>query len=112
MLTETTHAGEFLLSEGNGAISRETVTVAASAALPAGQVLGVVTATGEYAAYNNAATDGTETAVAVLYAPLADTAADRAAVVIARLAEVAEARLTGLDAAAKADLAARNIFVR
>ncbi len=43
--TEGFHAGEFLLSEGAGSISREQVTLAATAkALPAGQVLGIVTA--------------------------------------------------------------------
>ncbi|MCO8649016.1 head decoration protein, partial [Burkholderia multivorans] len=45
---------EFLVSEGNGQISRERIVVKAGPALPAGQVLGV-TSTGEYAAYDNAA---------------------------------------------------------
>lgn len=199
--TETLHAGEFVLSEGNGSISRETVTFIAGGNLPAGQVVGVIakgaaTATaqagntgngtvgsitvgtdskagvhkvvllsatdfevedpdgvnlgtgatgaafsgggltftitagatafaagdafdvtvaagsGKYAAYSATATDGTEVAVAILYAPLTTSAADRKAVVVARLAEVAEDALTGLDAAANADLAARNIFAR
>ena len=36
-LTETLHAGEFIVSEANGTRSREEVTVAAAAAaLPAG----------------------------------------------------------------------------
>ncbi|MDU0792209.1 head decoration protein, partial [Pseudomonas aeruginosa] len=51
--TEGFHAGEFLLSEGAGSISREQVTLAATAkALPAGQVLGIVTASGQYAPYD------------------------------------------------------------
>jgi hypothetical protein len=33
MKTESMHAGEFLLSEGNGNISREAINVAAGAAL-------------------------------------------------------------------------------
>lgn len=41
VFTEPTHAGEFILSEGNGVISREnvTVTVPASTTLAAGAVL-------------------------------------------------------------------------
>ncbi len=42
---------EFLVSEGNGQISREQIVVKAGPALPAGQVLGV-TNTGEYAPYD------------------------------------------------------------
>ncbi|WP_259398032.1 head decoration protein, partial [Burkholderia cepacia] len=67
---------EFLVSEGNGQISRERIVVKAGAALPAGQVLGV-TSTGEYAPYDNAANDGSEVAAAVLYAPLAASDASR-----------------------------------
>jgi hypothetical protein len=40
-LTETTHAGEFLVSEANGTLSREVVTIAAGAGvISAGMVLG------------------------------------------------------------------------
>ena len=48
--TEAVHTAEFLLSEGNREISREAITVAAGDALPAGQVLGIQTASGHYAA--------------------------------------------------------------
>lgn len=111
--TEGFHAGEFLLSEGAGAISREQVTLAATdVALPAGQILGIVTASGQYAPYDNAATDGSEVAVALLYAPKPASTEPQAATVVARLAEVVDVALTGLDAAARADLKARNIIVR
>lgn len=109
---ESNHAAEFLLSEGDGQISREAVTVPAGAALSAGQVLGIVTATGEYAAYSNAATNGTEIAVGILYAPLPASEAIRSGVAIVRLAEISAARLTGLDSAGIADLKTRNIIVR
>ena len=46
---EPIHAGEFLLSEGAGNISREAINVAAGPALNPGQVLGLVTASGEFA---------------------------------------------------------------
>lgn len=42
-LTETNHTAEFLISEGNGSISRESISVIAGDALPAGQVLGKIT---------------------------------------------------------------------
>ncbi|KWH65055.1 head decoration protein [Burkholderia anthina] len=102
---------EFLVSEGNGQISREHIVVKAGPALPAGQVLGV-TSTGEYAPYDNAANDGSEVAAAVLYAPLPASETPRSATGIVRLAEVAAARLTGLDAAGRGDLAERHVIVR
>lgn len=40
MLSERNYAGEFLLSEGDGTISRDTVTIAASQTLKAGHPLG------------------------------------------------------------------------
>lgn len=112
-LTETLHAGEFIVSEANGTRSREEVTVAAAAAaLPAGQVLGKITASGLYVAYSNVAVDGSEVAAAILYAPLADSAADQKAAVIVRDAEVDESLLTGLDATGITDLAALGIVMR
>ncbi|WP_186163617.1 head decoration protein [Burkholderia gladioli] len=102
---------EFLVSEGNGQISREQIVVKAGPALPAGQVLGV-TNTGEYAPYDNKAEDGSEVAGAVLYAPLAASEESRPATGIVRLAEVVGGLLTGLDAAGRTDLADRHLIVR
>jgi len=110
--TESVHTGEFLLSEGNGEISREGIVVAAGEALPAGQVLGMETATGHYKAYTPGATDGTEVAAAVLYAPLPAHTEARRAVGIVRMAEVSAARMTGLNEAATADFKTRHIIVR
>lgn len=110
--TEPARAGAFILSEANGTLSREKIVVAAGAALVAGQVLGVVTATSKYAPYNNAANDGTEAAVGILYGPLEASDSDRSAVAIVRQAEVDDAKLTGLDAAARVDFASRNIICR
>ena len=87
--TDKVRAGEFLLSEGCGAISRETIMVAA--ALMAGTVLGQVTAGGSYNQLNLDASDGTEEAAAILYA---DSQADQKQVVIMRLAEVQDSKLT------------------
>jgi hypothetical protein len=109
---EQIHAGEFLLSEGPGQISREVVNVAAGDALVAGQVLALRTAGGEYAAYEPTAKDGTEKAACVLYAPLGQSDAVRRARVVARLAEVSETHLTGVDSRAKKYLATQLIIVR
>ena len=109
---EPIHAGEFLLSEGAGNISREAINVAAGPALYPGQVLGLVTATGEFAPYAPAAEDGSETAVAILFGPLGESDVVRRGRAVVRLAEVSEAHLTGLDADAEKDLAAHFLIVR
>ncbi len=206
VLNEGKHTGEFLLSEGNGSISRETVTIAAAAsALVPGTVLGKITlgaataaavagntgngtmgsvtvglgaipgvykltfielttnlgsfiveapngvmvgagkvgtafasgglgftladgatdfvagdaftitvaaGSGKYVAYSDAATNGAAVAAGILYAAAPDSASDQKAVMIARQAEVIESELTGIDAAAKVQLAALNIICR
>lgn len=109
---EPVHAGEFLLSEGSGQISREAINVAAGPALVAGQLLGLVTATGEFAAYNPAAEDGSEKAACILFASLGESDIVRRGRAVVRLAEVSEALLTGLDADAEQALAAHNIILR
>ena len=109
---EPIHAGEFLLSEGAGNISRETINVAAGPALNPGQVLGLVTATGEFAPYNPTAADGSQAAVAILFGPLGESDIVRRARAVVRLAEISEVHLTGLDADAEKDLAAHFLIVR
>lgn len=111
--TEGKHTAEFLLSEGNGTISRETVTIAAAAgAMVPGTVVGKITASGKYAEYNNGHSDGTEVAAGIVYASVADSAADQKAVIIARSAEVNKNLLTGIDTAGVADLLALGIICR
>jgi hypothetical protein len=109
---ETIHAGEFLLSEANGQISREAINVAAGAALVPGQLLGLITASGEFAPYDPAAEDGTENAACILFGPLGQSDVMRRGRAVVRLAEVSEAHLTGLDADAEKALSARFIIVR
>jgi hypothetical protein len=109
---EPIHAGEFLLSEGAGQISREAINVTAGAALYPGQILGLVTATGEFAPYAPAAEDGTENAVCILYGPLGESEITRRGRAVVRLAEVSEAHLTGLDLDAEKALAAKFIILR
>lgn len=109
---EPMHAGEFLLSEGAGTISREAINVAAGPALEPGQILGLVTATGEFAPYNPTAEDGSENALAILFGPLSSSDIVRRGRAVVRLAEVSEAHLSGLDLAAEKALAAHNVIVR
>ena len=109
---EPIHTGEFLLSEGAGNISRESINVAAGPALDPGQVLGLVTATGEFAPYHPTAEDGTQTAVAILFGPLGESEVVRRGRAVVRLAEISEAHLTGLDLDAEKALAAHFLIVR
>ncbi|HIO30728.1 head decoration protein [Marinobacter salarius] len=111
MKTETTRAGEFLVSEANGKLSREAITVTGGPYLP-GQVLGKITASGKYTAYASGASNGTETAAAILWDAADGSSADVTAVGIVRLAEVDEALLTGEDADALTDLSASFVIAR
>lgn len=122
MVAKTDHlgAGSFIKSEANGDLSRETVTIASgNGKLFAGTVLGKITASGKYKPYDNDATDGSQTAAAILVYDVDATSADVAAVVIVRLAEVwtnrlqwAASVLTGEKAPAYVELAAANVIVR
>ena len=109
---EGKRAGEFLLSEGNGAISREQVTLITGQNLVAGTVLGKITASSKYTAYADGAVDGSEVAAAILYDNVDAGLTDMNAVVIARDAEVSSAMLTGSDANGVADLASIGIIIR
>ncbi len=119
--TETLGPGAFIKSEGNGDISRDTITVVSGAgSLIAGTVLGKITASGKYKPYDNDATDGSEVAAAILVYDVDATSADKLAVGIVREAEVFKSRLVWgagvtLDAektAAYADLAAKVVIAR
>lgn len=67
--TETLHTGEFLISEAPGSLSRDkvVVTVPAATTYRSGTVLSKLSATGKHVIYDNAGTDGSEAAAAVLY---------------------------------------------
>lgn len=116
--------GAHLSSEGNGNISRESVVVlSGQGVLPAGSVLGRITAAGanlgKYAQYDNAATDGRNVAAGVLWGAVDATSADAKGVAHVRLCEVFTERLawaSSADAAAKlaayADLATALVITR
>lgn len=75
-----------------------------------GTVMGKVTATGKYGPYDNAAVDGRATALGFLLAGdmRLDAGDTTAGLMIS--GSVLEARVTGLDAAGKAELAPHFIF--
>ena len=81
----------FLLSEANGLLSRDTVTIVSGAGkLEAGMVIGKITASGKYTASPNAqvtGSEGAETASAILAYPVDATDADVTAVVVNKDAE-------------------------
>lgn len=116
--------GAHLKSEANGGLSEEQVVIlSGSGVCPTGLVLGRITAAGanlgKYAPYDNAATDGRQTAAGVLYAPVDATSGDVRGRAHVRLCEVYTARLawkagvTESDkTAAYADLATFYVITR
>ena len=88
VMTEGQHTGEFIVSEGNGSISRETVIILNGRTLEPGTVLGRVTTSGKYREIDPVATSGAEVAVAVLFDAVDASDGDAPGVVITRLAEV------------------------
>ncbi len=115
---EGKHRGEYIVSEGNGSVSRETVTFAQGQFVSACTVLGLVTATGKYVPLNPAGADGSQTAAGVSYDNVDATLADRRAVITARDTEVNSSDLAwgaatpAQIAAAKVQLAALGIICR
>lgn len=126
--TEPKHPAEFLLSEANGFLSREVVTLASNGSTtisyPAGAVLAQLTSGGKFVWYDNAGSDGSEVARAILLeACVVPATGDLKAVVIMRHAEVQQSELswdpslsggtlTTAIGAAVTDLVAHQIILR
>lgn len=117
-LTQGINVGEWLLSEAAGQRSRSkgTGTVAGNVALPSGTVMGRLTASPfKWVKYDNALSNGAETAKGVLLNPLPGVNGDYAVTIIDTDAEIIGAMLNGgagTDAAGIADLLALGIKVR
>ncbi|WP_054073906.1 head decoration protein [Comamonas testosteroni] len=92
-LTEGPRNAGYLISEANGTRSREVVTLAAGGVYPPGAVLAQVTASQKFVELDPAASDGSEKAVAVLYAGVDATDGDKPGVISARDTEVHEEAL-------------------
>jgi hypothetical protein len=119
-VTKTAGAGEFIVSKANGTRSIDTVTVLSGQVLEAGTVIGKVTASGKYKAYDNDAADGTQTATGIVVDSVDATGGDTLAAVLVRDAEVDQSKLKwgaavttqGEKDAAYVDLAALGIIFR
>jgi hypothetical protein len=116
--TEGVYGAEFLLSNEE-TLSLDKGVLISGQNLNVGTVLGKITASGKYTLHNNAASDGSEVAAAILYNTTDASAGDTACTVLTRLAEVAEAKLifkSGISAANKAAaiaaLATQHIITR
>ena len=86
------------------------VTLVSGQNLTRGTVLGRITASGKYTAYNNGAVDGSEQARGIL-AVDTDASGGDVSTVIYVTGEFNEEALTGFDEAARADLEALNCYV-
>lgn len=85
---ETTHAGDFILSEANGNRSRDNATLISGQDLQAGAVIGKITSGGKWTAYDPSASDGSQTNLGILLSAIDASGGDTACVVIARDCEV------------------------
>lgn len=89
VLTEARHTGEFVISEGNGHISRDTITIASGAGVVrAGTVLGKVTASGKYLPSPATGATGEQVATVVNIYEVDATSADVTVAAITRNAEI------------------------
>jgi len=115
--------GGYIISESAGATggmrSRDEVVLLAGTVGLSGMVLGQVTASGKYKPLDTAASDGSQSAAAILFSSKDASAADKRVVVTARESEVNDAELVwpaGISGpnktAAIAALKAKGIIVR
>lgn len=118
VFNEGVHTAEWLISEGNGQISREqgTFTAALNTKYVSGTVLGKITASGKYIPSLNAASDGSQTAVAILHTEVpAGPARDVKVTIFVRQCEAFGAMLNNgaaLESSVTTELAAAGIVVR
>lgn len=117
-IVEGVHSGEWLISDGDGQISRDVgiVTTVVDTAIKNGTVLGQITASKKYVPHNNGASDGSQIAAAILlYDIPAGAGGDVKATLYTRHSEVWGAMLNqgaGVGADVVTELAAKNIIVR
>jgi Bacteriophage lambda head decoration protein D len=118
-LNESNSLGDLLKYEAPNLFSRESITVGAGANLTLGTVLGRVTASGKYVILAPAASDGSQTAAAVLLGDAAAASADAKGLILARHGIVADHALVwpgGITNAQKTaaigQLEAKGILVR
>lgn len=85
VLTETNHAGGFLVWEVLRDYTRDTVTIASGAGkLEAGTVLGKLSSGGKYTPLSPGASNGSQTAAGILWASVDATSEDATGVILLR----------------------------
>ncbi len=109
-VTTTTGSMSSLIAGDHPVVTIPITVASGEGVLAAGTVLGRLTS-GKYAAYDDTANDGSQTAVAVLAHPIDATSADVATAAIVH-GEVNEALLTGLDDAGTLDLLDAGVYVK
>lgn len=87
-------AGGFMVSRAAGFRYVEGATMITGQNLPAGRVLGKITASGKYKEYNPGNADGSEVVAGILWDDVDATAADKKCVVVARDCEVNQGEIT------------------
>lgn len=83
----------FVKMEAPQGYSRKDIIVVAGQNLAAGTVVGRITATGKFTAYDNDAVDGSQTAAGILIAAVNATAGDAQGVAVVRFAIAAKEQL-------------------
>jgi hypothetical protein len=96
-------AGGFLVSEANNNRSRDTVVLLAGQNLATGTVLGKITASGKYVAYNPGNSDGSQTPAGILW-DATNAVADTKVAAITRDAEVNTGELAWFAGASGAQI--------
>lgn len=119
VLAEPNRLNDWLKWEQENRYSREKVTIASGQNLSLGQVVGKITASGKYAAFNQDGTDGTEAAAGIVISDYDASTADLEGVIICRDAIVVEDNLVfpsdieaAEQAAAMAELKVLGIIAR
>jgi hypothetical protein len=82
--------GQFLKYEEEQGYSRDDVIVASGQNIAVGEVVGRITASGKIAAFDPAASDGTQNAIGVSLSYVDATAGDKPGVIVARQAIVVD----------------------
>ena len=93
VFTEPNNLGDFLVWEEERHYSRDEVVILSGQTLALGEVVGKVTASGKYVAFNQDGLDGSQNAVGITIAAYDATSGDVAGVIIARDAIITTSNL-------------------
>ncbi len=117
-VTESLYLSDLLVYEAEQRYSRESITVAAGQSLTLGTLLGRVTDSGAFTAWNPKAKDGSDRVLGVLLADCDASVKEAAAVMVTRHALLSDVGIQWGDLSAEqqrdaqTQLAARGIVIR